>query len=153
MALALLAFFATTSAASADPPDRWVTSARDVPSHDDNAAAKKLDEDRYVILPAGEDATALKLLARHKMVALDCATYAKIRPSAPCPHDADRKPYLARAVDLQQSLGSIHVLQDGGDIAMDYNGPIESGSIRHRAVILYLPAPPKHLIVSITLYS
>lgn len=149
-AFALLAFLVVTSAVFADQPDLWLT-----PPHasDDDGTWMRLDGDRFITLPAGQDAAALKLLALHKIVVLNCKTFVKVLPGTPCPHDADRKPYLVRAIEMLQSLGSIRVDQRGDDIDVNYNGPIEPGEIRHRAVILYLPAPPKHLSVSITLYS
>ncbi|HWA89401.1 MAG TPA: hypothetical protein VG889_05160 [Rhizomicrobium sp.] len=149
-ALGLLAPLAISSAAFADPPDLWLSPQRQV---DQEVTWEPLEASRYAILPAGEDAAALKLLARHKIVALDCATFAKVLPGTPCPHDPDRKPYLARSVELLQSVGGINVEQQDGDIDVQYNGPNEPGDLRHRAVILYLAAPPKHLSITILLYG
>jgi len=149
-ALALLTFLAATSPALADPLDLWLASP---PPRLADVTWENFDYGRVTFLPSGEDAVALKLLARHKIVALDRKTFTKILPGAPYPQEADRKPYLVRGVEMEQSLGSIGVVKHGEDLCVLYNGPIEPGDIRHRAAILYLPAPPKHLYVAITLYS
>jgi hypothetical protein len=147
--LGLLALLVVTGAAASPKLcDPWQTLPR---VYNDAETWTSLDD--FVVLPVGQDKAALKLLARHKVVALDCAAFAEILPGTPCPHDAGRKPYLVRAVELLQSLGGIRVSTHGADVDVNYNGPIEPGTPRHRAVILYLQAPPKRLYVSVTLYS
>ncbi len=149
-ALALLAFLIATSATVADPVDLWLTPPR---ASDAGITWRSFDSSRFTFLPKGEDAAALKLLAQHKIIALNRKTFSKVLPGTTYPPDADRKPYLARGVEMEQSLGDIGVVSHEADLCVLYSGPIEPGEIRHRAVILYLPAPPKHLCVSITLYS
>ena len=149
-AFALFALLAATSIASADPPDLWLTPPR---AADADIVWKGFDSSRVTFLPKGEDAAALKLLARHKIVALNHAAFAKVMPGTSYPQETDRKPYLVRGVEMEQSLGSIGVISHGDDLCVIYSGPIEPGEIRHRAAILSLPAPPKYLCVSISLYS
>jgi hypothetical protein len=152
--LALLAALASASAAVAvdAAPDPWLTPLSQL-SADDVETWKDVDDSRVAFLEPGQDAAALKLLARQRVVALDPAAFAVLQPSTPFPDAPDRKPFLVRAVELLQSTGAIHVLQRGRDLKMEYNGPLEPCKNRHRAVILYLPAPPKHLYVMVRLYS
>jgi len=152
--LALLAALASASAAVAGDaaPDPWLTPLSQL-SADDVETWKDVDDSRVAFLEPGQDAAALKLLAHRESTALDHETFAALLPGTPFPDAPDRKPFLVRAVELLQSTGAIWVLQRGPDIKMEYNGPIEPCKIRHRAVILYLPAPPKHLYVMVRLYS
>jgi hypothetical protein len=50
-------------------------------------------------------------------------------------------------------LGSVHVLHNGDDFLMQYNGPIVRARCIHRAILLFLPRPPKHIYVTVIMYS
>lgn len=144
---AIFALLVLVAPARADFPDVWMTAS---PTHGDGEW-QNLEADRFLVLPVGKDSDALRMLARKPVVALSSAAFKKILPGMPYPVAPDRRPFLIRGIEVVQSLGSIHVLQYQGEILADYNGPLERGDTRRRAIVVFLPASPRKLYVTVTL--
>ena len=112
-----------------------------------------LPDSLFAFVPESRDEEALSLLVNRDSVAIDCKLATRLASSLKCPRHRNFKPYLVRAVELKQSLGSVGPSQKADEIWMDYLGPLEPGKLRRRAAVLYLRHPPKHLYVTFTLES
>jgi hypothetical protein len=112
-----------------------------------------LANDRQIDLPAGAVQNAIAELGDKSAVPLDNETFERLVRYRAWPSDSDHIPYLIRGVALEEPLGSIHVLQNGTELLVVYNGPIVRARQYGLPIVVLLPAAPTRVFVSIRLYG
>jgi hypothetical protein len=110
-------------------------------------------EDRVIDLPAGTVQNAIAQLEDQSAIPLDRDMFARIVRYRTWPSDSKLTPYLVRGVAREDPLGSIHVLQNGSELLMEYDGPIVRANDYRLPMVVLLPSPPTKVFVAVILYS
>lgn len=104
-------------------------------------------------IPLQNEGRAFALLSAQSIVSLDEDNLNRLLPNTTFPNEEGLKPYLVRAVALDEPLGSVHAGLLGSALLMEYNGPIVRARYIHRAFVLFLRAPPAKVYVMVRMYE
>ena len=144
LAAAVLLCLSAAPVLAADP---WIATASAPASLRDHP----LSESQIVPITPDARAAALDLLARHRVVRLDAADYARLTGRSDG-SDHGLRPYLVRAAGRDDGLGSNHVFAAAGHVLVEYNGPLVNAATGHAALVLLLPFALK-LHIAFLLYG
>jgi hypothetical protein len=129
--------------------DAWENGGPKDPGWADSSVA--ITSQNIVEVSGDMEVPALVLLSRKPFVALDTAAAAKYVGAGGVPADPSLQPYLVRGVELQAegATGGFTAERKGNAVWVIYSCLAATvPHAVHRALVLFLPAPPMQLYVS-----
>jgi hypothetical protein len=154
LAVAALCFLGSCATGDENPAAAWITGEPESRLLATNSDVwKVIPDDRIVDLPAQLVQSAIDELGSQPAVALDRETFDRLTHNHPWPADPSLRPYLVRAVGVEDPFGGVHVLVNGNELLMEYQGPIESARRYRLPFVLLLPEPPSRVYVALNFYD